>query len=623
MKNMCKIHKEDKGFLKKSCTNSLGGGDFMVDMKARPFYLSDEDCQWVEDTIAQMTIEEKIGQLFFNMGSSREEDYLKMTVNKYHIGGIRYNPGLSAEIREQNRILQENSKIPLIIACNTEKGGDGACVDGTFIGQQTKIGATGDVKYAYELGRASNKEAASIGCNLSFAPVSDILYNWENPVIGLRTYGNDVDQVCEMTKAYMDGAHTNEGFCCAAKHFPGDGLDFRDQHVANSINDMSCEEWDASFGKVYQNLIDNGLEAIMAGHIMQPAYTRYFNPDIKDEDIMPATLSPELIEGLLRKKLGFNGMVLTDASHMVGMTCCMKRSEIIPHAIAAGVDMFLFFNEMDEDFNSMMEGYKSGIITEERLSDALHRILALKAHMGLHKKARTEIIPPETVMKETVRCPEHLQIAKEVSDKGITLVKYKDEDVLPMIPDRYKRIMIVYVSGLAASGGLSAMFKAASGGKKTPAERLRDKLIDRGFEAFIYESPLDKLMKRAAAGEKVDINLYFAGKTEIKEFVEGQDLIITLVDIAGGFQPVARPGFGMSKGGGEIPWYVFELPVIVVGTGQPFVLADIPQARTYINTYDSDDQTFDALVDKLMTGKDAFCGKDPVDAFCGMWDTHR
>ena len=245
----------------------------------------------------------------------------------------------------------------------------------------------------------SNKEAAAIGCNLSFAPVSDILYNWENPVIGLRTYGNDVDRVCEMTKAYMDGAHTNEGFCCAAKHFPGDGLDFRDQHVADSVNDMSCEEWDASYGKVYQNLIDNGLEAIMAGHIMQPAYTRHFNPGIKDEDIMPATLSPELIEGLLRGKLGFNGMVLTDASHMVGLTCCMKRSEMLPHTIAAGVDMFLFFNEMDEDFASMMAGYENGIITEERLNDALHRILALKAHMGLHKKAKNEIVPPVEVME--------------------------------------------------------------------------------------------------------------------------------------------------------------------------------------------------------------------------------
>lgn len=589
----------------------------MVDMKANPFYLSDEDCKWVEDTIAGMTLDEKIGQLFFNMGSSRDEEYLKMTVNKYHIGGIRYNPATADEVHEQNRILQENSKIPLIIACNTENGGDGACVDGTTIGSQTKIGATRNVDYAYNLGYMSNKEASAIGCNLSFAPVSDILYNWENPVIGLRTYGNDVDRVMEMTKAYMDGAHANKGFCCAAKHFPGDGLDFRDQHVANSVNDFSCEEWDETFGKVYQNLIDNGLEAIMAGHIMQPAYTRHFNPEIKDDDIMPATLSPELINGLLRTKLGFNGMVLTDASHMVGLTCRMKRCDLMPTAIAAGIDMFLFFNDMDEDFESMKQGYLDGRITEERLSDALHRILALKAHMGLHKKAPTELVPPKAQVHEIVGCAEHKAMQKEISEKSVTLVKYKDQDVLPMIPDRYKRIMIVYVKGLEAPGLGAIMGK----NKVSPAEKLKDKLIAKGFDAFIYESPIQKIMQQMQAGEKPDINLYFAGKDAIKDFVAKQDLIITLVDIPGGFQPVARPAFGMTKGGGEIPWYVHELPVIVIATRQPFVLADIPQARTYINTYDSLDTTFDSLVEKLMTGADAFTGQDPVDSYCGVWDT--
>jgi beta-N-acetylhexosaminidase len=184
--------------------NKKKGSDRMpVDMRAKPYYLDDEAVQWVEDTIASMSLEEKIGQLFFNMGSSRTEEYLKMTVDKYHIGGIRYNPGTAAEVHEQNRILQENSKIPLIIACNTENGGNGACSNGTMIGAQTKIGATGDAKYAKALGKMANTEAAAIGCNLSFAPVSDIYYNWHNPVVGLRTYGNDPQRVMEMTQAYM------------------------------------------------------------------------------------------------------------------------------------------------------------------------------------------------------------------------------------------------------------------------------------------------------------------------------------------------------------------------------------------------------------------------------------
>ena len=564
----------------------------MVDMKAKPFYLSEEDCKWVEETIAGMTTEEKIGQLFFNMGSSRDEEYLKMTVDKYHIGGIRYNPATGAEVREQNRILQENSKIPLIIACNTENGGNGACTDGTMIGQQTKIGATRDARYAYELGRMSNKEAAAIGCNLSFAPVSDILYNWENPVIGLRTYGNDVDRVCEMTKAYMDGAHTNEGFCCAAKHFPGDGLDFRDQHVADSVNDMSCEEWDASYGKVYQNLIDNGLEAIMAGHIMQPAYTRHFNPGIKDEDIMPATLSPELIEGLLRGKLGFNGMVLTDASHMVGLTCCMKRSEMLPHTIAAGVDMFLFFNEMDEDFASMMAGYENGIITEERLNDALHRILGLKAALNLHiHKKEGTLMPPKEGLS-VVGCPEHHQIAAQIADQYVTLVKDR-ENYLPMTPEKYKRIKLVFIGG---EGRVIAGQLLKGNDEVIKADVIRQ-LEEAGFEVDAEEPVL---------------------KGKMEEFKKRFDAVLLILSVEGFAQyNVMRVKWNLPI---KQPWYMSEVPTIVASLTYPNMLIDVPMARCYANAYMNHPEAVHALIEKLM-GRSEFKGAYNDNVFCGRWET--
>ena len=155
----------------------------MVNLKDKPYYLNEEDIKWVEDTISSMSVDEKIGQLFFNMGSSREEEYLKMTVDKYHIGGIRYNPASGEEINQQNHILQENSKIPLIIACNTENGGNGAFSNGTNIAPQAKIGATRNTEYARQLGYLANREAKAVGCNLSFAPVSDIYLNWHNQII--------------------------------------------------------------------------------------------------------------------------------------------------------------------------------------------------------------------------------------------------------------------------------------------------------------------------------------------------------------------------------------------------------------------------------------------------------
>lgn len=585
----------------------------MVDLKARPYYLSEEDCQWVKDTIANMSPEEKVGQLFFQLTASHDEEYLKELMEKYHLGGCRYNPAPGKAIQEQNRILQKYAKVPVFIACNTEAGGDGACADGTHIGAGVKIAATDKEEYAFALGKMANEQAAAIGCNMAFAPVADILYNWENTEIVTRAFGGDAERVATMSKAYLNGAHTIPGFACAAKHFPGNGQDFRDAHIANNVNYFDVEKWDETYGHVYRTLIENDLDAIMGGHIMLPSYAKAINPELKDEDMMPATLSPEIMTGLLRDRLGFNGMVVTDASHMVAMTDRMKRSEMLPASINAGCDMFLFFNDPEEDFATMLGAYKTGIISEERMTEALTRILGLKAHLGLNKKSKEELVPrPETV-EEVLQREEYKAMQKSISEDCITLVKYKDKDVLPMTPDRYKRIMIVHIKG--AENSMSALMKMLGGGKGNPAEALKEKLCAKGFDAFIYESPLDVMKKQIEAGEKPDLNIYFAGKNAIADFVSDMDLVITLCDV-----PNGRPSFGMSKGGGEIPWYVFEVPVVVVGCGQPTMLADIPQARTYINTYDSKDTTLDALVEDLMNGEEAFKGTDPIDSFCGLFD---
>ncbi|MBQ6844406.1 MAG: beta-hexosaminidase [Agathobacter sp.] len=584
----------------------------MVDLKAKPYNLSEEDIKWVEETIASLTDEEKVGQLFFQLTQSKEEEYIKNLADTYHLGGYRYNPGHPMDLQNQNRYIQKYTKVPAFIACNTEQGGDGAVPGGTFIGSGVKIGATRNLDYARALGKMSNEEAKLIGCNMAFAPVCDIGYNWQNTECINRAFGNDPKLVADMSVQYLEGAHELEGFACAAKHFPGNGLDFRDAHTANNINNLSVEEWDASYGHVYKTLIDAGLDAIMGGHIMMPTYTKTLNPDIKDDEMMPATLSYDLMTTLLRDKLGFNGMVVTDASHMVAMTDRMKRVDMLPLAINAGCDMFLFFNDPEEDFATMLNAYKTGIISEERMTEALTRIIGLKAKMGLHKKDRAELVPGPEALANLGK-QEYKDMQKAISEDALTLVKYKDEGVLPITPEKYKRVMIVRLK--PAAGPMDFLMQAMGFGGQNPAEALQKRLTEKGFDAFIYESPLDVMKKKIEAGEKPSIDLYFAGKNAIKDFVAGQDLIITLCDVSSG-----RPAYGLSKGGGEIPWYVFELPVVVVGVGQPTMLADLPQARTYINAYDTKDSTLDALVEQLMTGPEAFKGKDPIDSFCGLFD---
>ena len=238
-----------------------------VNLKAIPYCLSDEDIAWVEKTIAGMTDEEKVGQLFFeNRGQSTDEALIEL-VQKYHIGGYRYN-GIKKEVVQHNiRTLQENSKIPLFVACNTESGGNGSATDGTYLANGIKIGATGNVDYAYEMGRLGNEEAATMGNNMAFAPVCDIHYNWENTEIVTRAFGNDPDRVAAMSKAYMDGVHAVPGYASVAKHWPGNGQDFRDAHISNNINNFTFEEWMATYGKVYKTLIDGGLDGVMGGQI--------------------------------------------------------------------------------------------------------------------------------------------------------------------------------------------------------------------------------------------------------------------------------------------------------------------------------------------------------------------
>ena len=590
----------------------------MVDLRAKPYYLSDEDIAWVESTIQSMTDEEKVGQLFWQLTSSNKEEYLQELMEKYHLGGCRYNGMPGQMVLNQNRILQKYAKVPVFIACNPEQGGSGVCPDGTFVSSQVKIGATRKTEYAQAMGRVSGAQIKATGCNMAFAPVADITYNWECEEVLSRAYGNDHELVATMAKAYMDGIHETEGVYACAKHFPGNGQDYRDAHISNNVNHFTHDKWMQTYGHVYKTLIDGGLDAIMGGHILMPEYMAEINPDITPDTIMPGTLCKEIMTDLLRGELGFNGMVVTDASHMVGMTNRMKRVDMLPAAINAGCDMFLFFNDPAEDFETMLNAYKTGVIGEERMVEALTRILGLKAAKGMHKIAKEALCGTDEELVAALQNPEFKAVAPAISKDALTLVKYKDEGVLPITPEKHKRIMLVNIKGAdTPMGKLMAIAMGGAGAKKRPVDKLCDKLNAKGFEAFVYESPLDKMIKQVEAGGKFDMNLYFAGKNAISEFVSGQDLVISFFDVGGG-----HPTFGLSKGGGEIPWYVHELPVIGVSVNKPTMLADAPMLRTYINTYDANEDTLDALVDALLTGPEAFKGTDPIDAYCGMFDTH-
>ncbi len=568
----------------------------MIDLKGNPFFLSDEDIQWVEKTLKGMSLKQKVGQLFCPIGETFDRQQLKEMIDQYQPCGIMYRTEPAEEVQKAHRFLQQESPIPLLVAANLEAGGRGIAKEGTIYGTQMQVAATDDAQRAYQLGCISAAEGAAVGVNWAFAPVVDIDMNFRNPITNTRTYGSDPERVLRMARGYMKGAHEN-GLAVSIKHFPGDGVDERDQHMHPSINALSVEEWDATYGKIYKTLIDEGAETVMIGHIMQPAYSRALCPGIRDEDICPGPLSKELMEGLLRKKLGFNGVIVTDSTRMTGFLLSMKREVAVPTSIAIGCDMFLFDLGLEQDFAYMMKGIETGILTEERVEEAVTRILALKAHLGLHKKQKaSQLVPGEEALK-VLNCEKHKTWTRECADESVTLVKNNEAGVLPITPEKFPRIQL-HVMGEHARSGNHAGGKLLHGYFKELLEK-------EGFEVTLFDPK--EMTKRifhpnAETIGDTDLIIYYAN--------EGTYSNQTTVRL-NWMVPDELNG----------PKFLMEVPNIFISVANPYHLQDAPRMKTFINAYTPTEEVLEALVDKLV-GRSPFKGVSPVDPFCGMWDTH-
>ncbi|MFN2229088.1 MAG: glycoside hydrolase family 3 protein [Anaerolineae bacterium] len=556
----------------------------LVNLSAVPYSLSAEQIQWVEDTIAGMSDEEKVGQLFINLFHLGADTFSgnaltnRQILEKYHIGGARFHGGKSKPVQALLNQLQTDSKIPLLIAANCDAGGNGACSDGTYIASGAQVEATRDTTVAYNVGLVSGREASALGVNVNFDPCVDILFNWRNTIVNTRAYGTNADDVIKYTSAYLRGLTAEREMIRCIKHFPGDGVEERDQHLVLGVNDLSPEEWDASFGRVYRHHIENGVEMIMAGHFVLPAYQKKLNPALADEELLPATLAEELILGLLKDQLGFNGMVVTDASHMLGMSSAMRREDYVPGAIAAGCDMFLFFNDMDEDFGFMLNGYRKGVITEERMNDALRRILGLKAKLNLHQKKQAGTLLREEKDLEIIGCEEHLRMRADAADKGITLVK-NTFDQLPIRPETHRRIRLYYLRGEV--GGIMPAGTSVLDG-------IVAELESRGFEVTVNDGSSRVKGSTLQYREDVDAALIFA-------------------DIVGyGAENNYRIRWKTAMSN-ECPWYVHEVPTAFVSLNYTTHLHDVTMVKCFINAYHSNREMIKQVVDKIM-GESAFKG---------------
>ncbi|MCL2320703.1 MAG: glycoside hydrolase family 3 protein, partial [Oscillospiraceae bacterium] len=506
-------------------------------------------------------------------------------------GGCMFRPLSVEKSVELVNIIQEKSKYPMLIAANLEKGGNGIVESGTLVGTPMQIAATRDTEMVIKMARVCAREASAVGANWSFAPIIDIDSNFRNPITNTRTFGSNPDLVADMGEAYVKEIQSH-GLAASIKHFPGDGQDERDQHLLSSINDMSPEDWDKTYGMIYKRCIDAGTLTCMVGHILQPAYSKKLNPELKDEDILPGSLSKELLNGLLRNKLGFNGLIITDATVMAGFTTAMSREKAVPYSIAAGCDMFLFTINLKEDYEFMLKGVYDGIISPERLDEAVRRILALKAALNLDKPLKKLSFAEAD---EIVGCSEHLNWANECADRSVTLVK-EQNGVLPITTDKYKNILYYPIEATDCIG--------AYGVREGACNIIKNKLQDLGFNVTEF-APVTE-----SEGEPPCV----------KDIINKYDLILYVANLATKSNQTTVRIEWQQPIGSNCPHYINDIPTVFVSIENPYHLLDVPRIKTFINTYCSSDSTIDALIDKLI-GKSPFKGKSPVDPFCGKWDT--
>jgi beta-N-acetylhexosaminidase len=535
---------------------------------------------WVTSTMARMTLEEKVGQLFvqYAYGPSADTKDARNVplygvetpaevVQKYHLGGVIYfnwtdsanNPDQIANLSNglQRAALTEDSKvhIPLTISTDQEQGvvvrvGPPAT---QFPGNMA-LGAGRSVDDARTAARISGEELKAIGINTDFAPVSDVNVNPLNPVIGVRSFSSDPTLAAQLAAAQVKGYQDDAGIISTAKHFPGHGDTATDSHFGFPVITHTREQWEQIDAPPFKADIAAGIDMIMTAHINFPAL---------DPAGDPATLSKPIMTGLLRGELGFKGVIITDSLGMQGVRDKYGDAEVAVRALEAGVDQLLMPPQMDVAWNAVMGAVESGRISQSDLNAKVRRILTLKYEKGLVDHPYVDTSAVDSV----VGTPEHLAAADAVTNRTTTLVK-NDDKALPMAVNGKK----VMVTGYGV----------------TTKQTLADALTARGAQVTQAETgsnpsnaTIDKAVAATAGQDSVIVTTMKAWSTP-----QQQKLVERL--LATGKQ------------------------VIVVAVRDPYDIAYFDDAPTYVATYSYSPVAIEALA-RVLTGEVSPTGKLPVD----------
>ncbi|HKN36602.1 MAG TPA: glycoside hydrolase family 3 protein [Terriglobales bacterium] len=396
---------------------------------------------WAAEALNNLSLEEKVGQLF--MIRLRAESvkldgskYLQLrdTIVKYHIGSLAMSvrpegPFLYGSHRYETVMLlnrlQEEAKLPLLIAADFERGVPARLFGTTVFPHAMAFGAAGNLAYAEEFGRITAQEARAIGVHWNLFPVADVNSNPANPIINTRSFGEDPQQVGDLVAAYVRGARAN-GMLTTAKHFPGHGNTATDSHLGVARVDGNPEHLRSVDLPPFRKAIAAGVDAVMTAHIRAPM----IDPDPRHI----ATISPAIVTGLLKNELGFKGIVMTDALDMAGLSrlypANLGRAAV--DAFKAGNDVLTIPSDLDASYRAILEAVRSGEIAQGQLDSSVLKILRAKASLGLYKARLVDV----GAIAALVGKPESVALGQQISDDAVTLVRDNGK-LLPLRRSRY------------------------------------------------------------------------------------------------------------------------------------------------------------------------------------------
>ncbi len=406
---------------------------------------ADLKSQWVDSIYNKMTLKEKVGQLFMvatysNRGKTHTNS-IKNLIKNHHLGGLCFFQNSAIKQAVLTNEYQEISKIPLMISIDAEWGLS-MRLDSTFrYPYNMTLGAIQNNDLIKQIGKQIGKHCKRLGIHVNFAPVVDINTNPKNPIIGVRSYGEDKYNVAEKAIAFTQGMQ-GEGVLACAKHFPGHGDSSTDSHKTLPTISFDAKRIDSIELYPFKEVFKNGMSGVMVAHLNVPG--------LETTDGLPSSLSYQIITNLLKKKLGFKGLIFTDALNMKGVANYKKLGNIDLEAFKAGNDVLLFTENAPKGISKIIEAYNSGVITENRLSYSVKKILASKYDVNLNNYQ--PIVIPNIIKDLNTEVDQNLY--NKVISEAITLIKNTNAE-LP-VTDKNKKIAFIKLGD-----GSNAAFKTA------------------------------------------------------------------------------------------------------------------------------------------------------------------